>query len=302
VRLGVACTALLLAALCLAGVSAASGSESFTDPVGDSGVAPDITNVTVANDDQGLVTFRIALTNRTALGPDDVIAVLIATDDPNPYHGRRFDGTNFAVVLDGTYGPSLHEWNGADLDPIIPRPSSVTGSLADGVATLTVRQEDLAPGFPDLSVPIELQFYAIGIAFHGTEVVAVDRAPRADFYSYRLAEPLRVVVTSFAPKKTVKAGKTLVVLMGEARGDTGKPIGSGEVSCRARLGNAALRGTGRFVTVKLKSPVDGQLVKSRNAACSWHVPGKARGKTIRGEITVTESGVANTRSFATRVR
>jgi hypothetical protein len=302
VRLGVLCAVLLVATLCLAGSSAASGSESFSDPVGDSGVAPDITNVTVANDDDGLLTFRITLANRTALAPEDLVAVLIATDDPSPYAGRGLDGTNFALVFDGASGPSLHEWNGVVLNPINPRPRSVTGSLANGVVTLTVQQEDLAPGFPDLSVPIELQFYALGLTFDGNDVIAADRAPRSDFYPYRLAEPLRVVVTSFSPKKTVKAGKTLVVLMGEARGDTGKPIGSGQVSCRARVGRTALRGRAGFDTVKLKSPIDGQPFKSRNAACSWHVPRNATGKTIRGQMTVTESGVTNTRSFATRVR
>jgi hypothetical protein len=302
VRLGVACAVLLVATLGLAGSVAASGSETFSDPAGDSGIAPDITSVSVANDDAGLLTFRITLANRAALGPDDVVAVLIATDDPSPYSGRRFDGTNFAVVLDGTYGSSLHEWNGADLDPILPRPRSVTGSLADGVVTLTVKQEDLAPGYPDVSVPIQLQFYAVGLAFQGQEVVAADRAPRSDFYPYRLAEPLRVVVTSFAPKKTVKAGKTLVVLMGEARGDTGRPVADGAVSCRARVGRAVLRGAGRFVTVKLKSPIDGKPFNSRNASCSWQVPRNARRKTLRGSMTVTGTGFTNTRSFATRVR
>ena len=301
-RLGVACAVLLFSALCLAGGGAASGSESFTDPAGDSGIAPDITSVTVSNDDSGLLTFRIAIANRTALGPDDVVAALIATDDPNPYIGRRFDGTNFAVVLDGTYGPSLHEWNGADLDPILPRPQSVTGTYSDGVATLTVQQEALAPGYPDVSVPVQLQLYAVGLAFDGSEVVAADRAPHSDFYPFRFAEPLRVIVTSFAPKKTVKAGKRLVVLMGQARGDTGKPIASGHVRCNARLGKAVLRGSGGFVTVKLKSPIDGKPFRSRNAACSWRVPRDANGKTVRGRMTVAENGVTNTRSFSTRVR
>jgi hypothetical protein len=300
-RLGVVCVA-AIAALCLAGLSAASGSETFTDPAGDSGVAPDITSVSVSNDDKGLLTFRVMIANRTALSPDDLIAVLIATDDPSPYTGLRFDGTNFAVVLDGANGPSLHEWDGVGLDPVLPRPRSVTASFVGGVATMTVRQEDLAPGFPDLSVPVKLQFYAVAVTFDGSEAVAADRAPASNFFPYRVAEPLRVVVTNFAPKKTVKAGKTLVVLMGEARGDTGAPIAGGDVSCRARAGNAALRGKGGFITVKLKSPIDGSSVKSRNAACSWQVPRAAKGKTVRGTMTVTESGVTNTRSFTTRVR
>lgn len=301
-RLGAVGAVLLVAMLCLAGGGAASGSGSFTDPAGDSGIAPDITSVTVSNDDRGLLTFRVTIANRTALGPDDLIAVLIATDDPSPYAGRGLDGTNFAVVLDGANGASLHEWNGVDLDPINPRPRSVTAVFADGAATLTVQQEDLAPGFPDLSVPVQLQFYAVGLLFQGSQIVAADRAPRSDLYPFRLAEPLRVIVTNFAPKKTVKAGKRLVVLMGAARGDTGRPIVSGEVRCRARLGNAALGGMGGFVTVKLKSPIDGKPFDSRNAACNWHVPRNAKGKLIHGLMTVTESGVTNIRSFSTRVR
>ena len=54
--------------------------------------------------------------------------------------------------------------------------------------------------------------------------------------------------------------------------------------------------------VTVKSPAGGGSVKSRNAACSWKVPKSAKGKTIRGTITLTESGVANTRSFTTHVR
>jgi len=51
----------------------------------------------------------------------------------------------------------------------------------------------------------------------------------------------------------------------------------------------------------VKSP-SGAVVKSPNAACSWKVPKNAKGKTIRGSMTVRESGVANTRSFTTHVR
>jgi hypothetical protein len=300
-RLGISCLALLVAVLCLAGVTAASGSATFTDPAGDTpAAAPDLTNVTVSNDDQGLITFHITVANRSALGPDDVVAVLIGTDDPNAFAGRRDDGINFVLVLDGTQGASLLEWNGIDLDPIDPGPGAVSGSFSGGAATLTVRQEDLAPGFPDLSVPIQLDFVVLGIAFSGNDVVAQDDAPEADFWHYRLSEPLRVIVTNFDAGKTVKAGKTLVVLMGAAHGDTGAAVTKGKVTCRARLGNRALRGKGAFVTVIVKAA--GASVKSPNAACSWKVPKNAKGKTIRGTMTLSESGVANTRSFITHVR
>jgi len=301
-RFGLSCLALVVTALCLAGVTAASGSETFTDPTADAPAqAPDVTSVTVSNDDQGLITFRVTLANRSALGADDVVAVLIGTDDPNVFAGKRDDGINFALVLDGTQGALLLEWSGMDLDAVDPTPASLSGSFSGGVATLTVRQEDLAPGFPDLSVPIELEFYVLGIAFNGNEVVAQDVAPEANLYPFRLAEPLRVIVTNFDAAKTVKAGKALVVLMGIAHGDTGAAVTRGKVTCRAKLGNKALRGKGAFVTVTVKSP-SGAVVKSPNAACSWKVPKNAKGKTIRGSMTVRESGVANTRSFTTHVR
>ena len=301
-RLGISCLALLAVALCLTGVTAASGSETFTDAAADSAEAPDVTSVTVSNDDQGLITFHVTVANRSALGPDDVVAVLIGTDDPNPYAGRRDDGINFVLVLDGTQGPALLEWNGSELAEVSPAPGSLIGSFSAGVATLAVRQEDLAPGFPDLSVPIQLDFVVLGIAFSGNDVVAQDDAPEADFWHYRLSEPVRVIVTNFAAGKTVKAGKTLVVLMGAAHGDTGAPVTRGKVTCRARLGSKALRGRGAFVNLTVKSPAGAGSVKSRNAACSWKVPKGAKGKTIRGTITLTESGVTNARSFTTRVR
>src|SRR5438477_587758 len=99
-RLGISCLALLAVAPCLTGVTAAAGSETFTDAAADSAEAPDVTSVTVSNDDQGLITFHVTVANRSALGPDDVVAVLIGTDDPNPYAGRRDDGINFVLVLE----------------------------------------------------------------------------------------------------------------------------------------------------------------------------------------------------------
>src|SRR6266545_3215160 len=101
-RPGVLLAVLLLAALSVPGATSAAGSASFADTAGDAGPAPDLTTVIVANDELGLITFRITVTNRSTLGPDDLIVS---------------------------------------------------------------KQEDLAPGFPDMSVPIELNFYLLGLAF-----------------------------------------------------------------------------------------------------------------------------------------
>jgi hypothetical protein len=284
-------------------VHIAAGSASFSDPTGDAGVAPDIKDVTVSNDDEGLITFRMTVPNRSSLGPDDVLAVPLGTDDPDLSNGLRSDGMNFILVLEET-GASLLVWDGEEMVTVDPAPGSVTGSFANGVGVVTVLQEDLAPGFPDMSVPIELNFYALGIAFTGSEILAQDDAPDGEgTWKYRLAEALRIVLTSFSADKTVKAGKTLVVIMGAAHTDTGAAVSSGKIGCKARLGRKALKGRARFFTVVLTSPATGRVVRSPTASCSFKVPKQSsRGKTIRGSMTLRESGVTLSRSFTTRVR
>jgi hypothetical protein len=304
----------LLAALTVTGASASgtafalpahttAGSSSFTDPTGDAGIAPDITGVTVSNDDQGLITFRITIPNRSSLGPDDAIAVPLGTDDPDLANGLRSDGMNFILVLEAT-GPSLLVWNGEEMVAVDPAPGSVTGSFSNGVGVVTVRQEDLAPGFPDMSVPIELNFYALGIAFKGNDVLDQDDAPDGDaIWKYRLAEALRVVLTGFNAEKTVKPGATFLVIMGAAHTDTGAAVASGKISCKAHLGGKALKGKARFFTVVLTSPTTGRVVRSPTATCSFKVPKqKSKGKTIRGSMSLRDSGVTLSRSFTTRVR
>jgi hypothetical protein len=284
----------------LAPAHAAVGSANFADPASDSGAAPDVTTVSISNDDEGLITFRISVPNRTSLGPDEVIAIPLGTDDPDVLNGQRDDGMNFILGL-AAEGAFLLEWDGETMVDVDPQPGSVTGSFAGGVAAITVRQEDLAPGFPDVSVPISLNFYVLGILFNGTDVLAQDDAPDGTaVWSYRLAESLRLIVTNFDADKTIKAGKTLVVLLGVAHGDTGAALKAGKVACKARVGKKALKGSGRFFTLTLT--LGGQRLESPSATCSWKIPKTAKKKTVTGSVAVTESGITVKRAFSTKVR
>lgn len=272
-RLGVFCIALV----------AATGSASFSDPVGDSGAAPDLTSVTVANDDQGLITFSVAVGNRLSLGPDDAVAIPFATNAPGR-PGLREDGVNFVIGLEGGK-VFLQRWSG--IDTVEFRPRSLRGSFAGGVATLAVRQDDLVPGFPSLAVPTALSFYALGIAFKGNDIAAQDDAPDAtdEFWTYRLVQPPRLVVAYFRVPLTVRAGSRVVAQLGTAWADTGRAVKPAKVSCRATLGGRALKGT-----------------RSGYANCAWLLPRGARGKTLRGAVTLTSGSAAVTRSFSRRVR
>jgi hypothetical protein len=301
-RPGVLLAALIFAALSVPGATSAAGNASFADTVGDAGPAPDITTVIVTNDELGLITFRITVANRSTLGPDDLIVIPIATDDPSVQGGTRADdGTNFTLGIDSE-GAFLSEWNGQEMAEGKAQPTSVNGSFSGGVATVTVKQEDLAPGFPDMSVPIELNFYMLGLTFSGNTLVGRDDAPDGELlWNYRLAEALRLIVTNFGVAATVKPGQRLAVQMGVARGDTGAAVSSGKLTCRARLGGKVLRGAGRFVVVAVRA--GGRELNSPRATCSWNVPRKqSKGKAIRGSVSVRASSITVTRAFSTRVR
>src|SRR5262245_6320495 len=75
-RLGLAAGA--LAALVLVGAPGALADQSYGDPAGDSGAAPDITSVAVSHD-EATVTFSVT-TNQLVLSPDADFWGFIDTD------------------------------------------------------------------------------------------------------------------------------------------------------------------------------------------------------------------------------
>jgi hypothetical protein len=301
-RAGVLLAVLLVTALALPGATTAAGSENFADAAGDAALAPDVTTVIVSNDERGLITFRVTIANRSELGQDEGILIPIVTDDPNIEAGTRpDDDASFTLGIDSE-GPFLLAWDGEEMTGIKPQRPSVTGSFSGGIATITVRQEDLAPGFPDMSVPIALNFYVLGLSFSGETLIGRDAAPDgAASWSYRLNEALRLIVTNFGAALTIRPGQRLAVQMGVARGDTGAAVSSGKLTCRARLGGKALRGAGRFLIISVR--VADRELQSPRATCSWNVPKKgSKGKLIRGSVSLRALGITVTRAFSTRVR
>ena len=59
---------------------AKSNSQTFTDSTGEDPNAPDITTIDVSNDDAGLITFKINISNRPTLTDDMVVLVYLDTD------------------------------------------------------------------------------------------------------------------------------------------------------------------------------------------------------------------------------
>src|SRR5688500_11690203 len=140
--------AVLLVALLVANV--ASAEQRFTDPAGDSGGAPDLTVVTVANDAAGTLTFTVA-TNQPALAADAVVYIAFNTDKNNATGDR--DGDEFVLFADAN-GWEFDRWDGTNY----VRVSAPSAGLAYANGVLTFRIDKVDLGNVD-----SFFFYAVGL-------------------------------------------------------------------------------------------------------------------------------------------
>src|SRR6185295_13766027 len=111
----VALVALLVAVPAALGGSTrdAANSTTFNDSVGEDVNAPDITSVVVSNDDAGLITFQVNISNRPALTPDMYMLVFLDTDQNASTGATDFIGAEYAIELDPG-AVTLFQWNGTD--------------------------------------------------------------------------------------------------------------------------------------------------------------------------------------------
>lgn len=303
-RVGTAVVLALLVSLVAAG--AALSETSYTDPTGDAtGGAPDITGVTVSNDAAGVLTFRVTTIGAPAL-ESSVVLVDLDTD-ASPATGSL--GAEYELV-GGTGGAALLKWDGKDfVDSPAPTLSmNISGNVMEfkigrrdvgiqarfGLGALTVNfdaadaylGEDDAPDGGSYVYDVVLSQCANGKDDDGDgKIDAKDLGCASSTDNLESDDPvtLRVGKPAVVPAKA-RAGKFVVVGVPVTRVETGKLIPSGKVKCSARIGTKPLRSSGKMIT--------------GFAACGFEVPVKAKGKTVRGTITVTYLGKTKVATFA----
>jgi hypothetical protein len=272
-------------AFVVAGVAGAD--SSYTDPSGDSGAAPDITGIAVANDPAtGLLTLRIT-TNQPSLAAAAALFITFDTDR-NPATGA--EGFDYAGAV-GANAAGLGKWNGSDWDfDGTPRATLLTG-YGGGVGTFSINRSELGntSGF-DFFVT------AAQLGADGS-IAASDIAPNGDdLYSYTLAaapapKPKPLVLTAgnaVGKPGRPQAGSAFTATVPVKRSDTGGSLAAGgTLTCRITVGGKAVRATGNF--------------GAGGARCGVRVPAGAKGKTLRGTMTVTFNGARVVRAFSFRV-
>jgi hypothetical protein len=268
----------------------ASNSTTFADSIGENPNAPDITSVVVSNDDAGNITFQINISNRPALTADMFLVVFLDTDK-NPTTGNtQVLGADYYIELDPG-SVVLLKWNGTDFAPASSQ-ASLTYSYQPTGATIRVSASDLGKtkGFSFGT------YAASGVVFDASgnpdfTNLVLDAAPDQGhgFFTYQVLTKLILSVTSYttAPKPA-KAGRPFSASLAATENDTGGPVASGAVTCAATIAFKRI-------------PAVTHILTNGIANCIWRIPVTAKGKTLRGTITVTVQGVKVSRTFSARI-
>jgi hypothetical protein len=274
----------LVLAPAIAVAASTANSKTFADSVGENAAAPDVTSIAVANDDAGLITFQVNVSNRPALTQDMVALMFIdsvpGTGDPESL------GADFAIQLDPA-GVALFKWDGTNYTFVS---SSVSFTYAAGGPTIRI-------GAGDLGKPKTINFTVLlvsGITFDANgepnlSNAAADVAPDFGVYAYDVLTTFSLKAAGFSTSPSpAKPGKAFSVGLAATQSDTGGLVQQGRVTCNARIAG---------VPVPLKT----SRLRNGVGACVWSIPKTVKGKSIQGTITVVVAGAQVKRSFSARI-
>jgi hypothetical protein len=249
-----------LCVVSIAGTALAANSGSFGDPRGDVLFAPDLTAVTISNDDAGTITVKVNVGNgaaQAALGDID-----FAVDvDQNPDTGSIYYGTEFAKGHESLV-PKFWGIDTAGEFVEAAAPGSFQASFAGDVATFVFKGAEVGIG-PNSG------FNIVGI---GGGEAAVDTAPDIRTINYELVAGTPALVpgpdtrapVDFAVKSSGTHGKRVDLWYGVADGRA-------ETADTLRV----YRGAKLLKTIRVpfddKNPFIGYVA-------TWRVPKKVRGK------------------------
>ena len=277
-----------------AGVAVAA---SFTDPTGDVLVLPegstltglDMTAVEVTNTPDGLLTLRVTLAGAPPAlpGPLSLVAFFIDADKNAATGDEGLDALVAHGVDDTGSAAILALWDDAVGDYVERPTTALTTSYLNGVVELTLPRSELLDtrGFT---------FGVTSVVVGANDSVALDVVPDADeLLTYDLVGippqvPPRLTATSpVGSPAHPRAGKRFAVTSLVTRADTGLLVSAGSVGCSVHVGAGKVRASGKLGVA--------------GARCTLTVPKNAKGKVLRGTMTIRALGSTTKRAFNFRV-
>ena len=255
-------------------------STTYTDPAGDANGGPDVTTITVTNDDAGTVTMVVSV----ALPSGSLMQVLIDTNVdglPDRYLGAFSLGSGFLVQA------------ASKTDPLMAFVGSLALSGTDTTATLS---------FAASEVGIKQAF-----TFAITTQATLDQGDFSDFaghfrYGLTTTPPPATTTPAATPEAAVKpvigapvtrpaypqAGKRFTVSFPVVRSDGGAPLTNGTMICDPSV-------AGKVIT-------HAESFKNGTAKLSFVVPKTAKGKALKVRLTIKSGGQSATKVATFKVR
>lgn len=267
-----------------------ANSTTYQDSTGDNGTGPDISTIVVSNDDAGTITFRINVANKPQLTPDVAVIMFLDSDSNQATGDPESFGADYLIQY--ILGEAiLFRWDGSNYS-LSATQSTLTAAWSNGV-TFRINASQLSNtrklAFDALVVAglvIDQQTGAIDCS-----ACTRDFAPTIGFYQYevKITPPTLVVRSLKSTPKNPIAGRSFTLRLVAARSDTNAVVQNGRVTCVGRVGNARLR-------------AQVQRVQGGAAVCTWNIPPKAKGKSFRGNVSVSFEGLRAQQGYSARVR
>lgn len=286
-------TALAIAALA---AGAARADMSYSDPAGDvlatnpAVVGLDVTAVELSNTPDGTIAFRVTIANARTLPVLGAIGVALDLDKNLDTGDHGVEA--LALYLKGPFGEESLEfvrWSATEGELVVVPTTAMSASFSEGVFTWTVPRSEL----------LDTSGFAFGVLtlVFAPDLTnfAADAAPDSDqLWVYDLVGlaptlPPPTLSTSNptgAPPKPV-AGKRFTTSVVVTRSDTGETMTSGTVACVVRVGTARVPAAGRF--------------RGGRAQCAMTVPRNAKGRALRGTMTIGAVGASVKKPFSFHV-
>jgi hypothetical protein len=282
----------------LVSAAGAAASSTYADPTGDSGNAPDVTNVVVATDDAGKFTFTVSVPNRASLSDQDGVQLFLDTDT----NSSTGDPGGFEYDVAWLQGHAyLFHWDGSQFASV--QATSFSGSSTGATETASVAPSDLGGATTFAFVLTTTGDGGSSIGDRAPDGVARWTWPPSSSSPPPPPTPpptgspppsgspppagLKLAASKLAVGKP-HAGRLFTVSM-VVRDAASKLTVKTAVSCSLKLAGKPLR-------VSRK----GSLVSGR-ASCKWLLPRKTQGKALKGTITARYLGAKVSRSFSRRV-
>ena len=285
---------IVLAALAAAAVVVSTASaitappKTFTDETGDSGTAPDISGVSVTNDDHGLYTFTISFA--TPYTNTDTLAMAIDSDTNDNTGAPQALGADYIFADDyASHSFDLAVWQSTDFAEAPHSTANVVIASDNKSMTMTINKSDLggSTGFDFFLLATD------GVSFDPGHT---DDAPSgAGEFTYS-AQTVFTLSAGTSHDGAAKAGGTWTVSMSAVRSDTHASVGSeGTIACKATEGSKKL-------AVVSHSFVSSGGGGGSSAVCTFRVPKKPKHAAVHATVTVSDAGQSASKSFTAKTR